>query len=116
MERWQDREGPSRSAFRLSMELVKKDNWYPELLYSLRETGHSELANAIEGKQSDSGGTGPGVDDDDDEDDDDRGPLGTYRGAIARKTHGVNRNNSSPSGNAACTSDSSLSSSNISGK
>ncbi len=102
VERWQDREGSRQSALRLSLEVVKKDDWYPELLRALRKTGNSKLANAIEGKQSDSVGTGPGLSDDEDDED---GKPGTYRGATARKTHSLNKKNFSPSGSAACTSD-----------
>ena len=49
MERWEDREGAKRAAYRFSLVLVKKDKWYESILYALRKTGHNSLADDIEG-------------------------------------------------------------------
>ncbi|XP_072025648.1 ATP-dependent RNA helicase DHX58-like [Amphiura filiformis] len=48
---WQDREGARHAAFRLAMELVKKDNWYADVIRALRKANKNGLADAIEGKQ-----------------------------------------------------------------
>ena len=46
--KWQDRDGEQSAAHKLSLALVKKDNWYPSILYALRNTKHCSLADEIE--------------------------------------------------------------------
>lgn len=58
MERWEDREGEKRAAYRFSLVLVKKDKWYKNILNALRRTGNSSLADAIEGVRRQDDGTG----------------------------------------------------------
>ncbi|XP_072025888.1 uncharacterized protein [Amphiura filiformis] len=52
---WHDREGARHAAFRLAMELVKKDDWYHDVIHALRKINNNSLADAIEGKQDGSG-------------------------------------------------------------
>ena len=53
VERWEDREGAKRAAYRFSLALVKKDKWYKNLLNALHRTGNSSLAYEIEGVSQD---------------------------------------------------------------
>ncbi|XP_072025885.1 uncharacterized protein [Amphiura filiformis] len=69
---WQDREGARHAAFRFSMELVKKDDWYHDVIQALCKINNKSLADAIEGRQDESSdgepAPGPGPDDGGDDD------------------------------------------------